>query len=213
MLARLLATSLRPARAALPMAPRVSVILKTVCVCMYAFAWISLLLYSLYRAVRADPGFVPRPPGNNQGEPGQAGYCDKCAHRRPDRAHHCKVCQRCVKKMDHVSSSQFYFEIDFSTTGWTISDTLACMRFAIHSTVSLSTTASARTTTNSSSFSFSTQYWAAHTTARFHMYGSSSSSDVAIMCSTLAEAWLWPTDARLQSFLLSSCPLSRCTSI
>ena len=64
----------------------------------------SLLLFSLYRAVKSDPGFVSRPHGA-QGEPGQAEYCDKCSHRRPDRAHHCKICKRCVKKMDHVRCS------------------------------------------------------------------------------------------------------------
>lgn len=69
-----------------------------------------LLVYSLYRAVTTDPGFVPPPSVlQKQGSRGQAvaGFCDnwclKCAHTRPSRAHHCKVCNRCVKKMDHVS--------------------------------------------------------------------------------------------------------------
>lgn len=99
-----------------------------------------MLLYSLYRSVSEDPGFVARHAGGGQGaaplahvniqpEPadkhavvrssarlsacinaaatvdegvGQADFCKKCAQRRPDRAHHCKVCKRCVKRMDHV---------------------------------------------------------------------------------------------------------------
>lgn len=33
---------------------------------------------------------------------GQVVYkCAKCASIKPDRAHHCSVCQRCIRKMDH----------------------------------------------------------------------------------------------------------------
>ena len=61
-----------------------------------------LLLYSLYRAVTEDPGFVARhASAASLGEPGQAGFCDKCSLRRPDRAHHCRICKRCVRRMDH----------------------------------------------------------------------------------------------------------------
>ena len=28
-------------------------------------------------------------------------FCDKCKAIKPDRAHHCSVCGRCVLKMDH----------------------------------------------------------------------------------------------------------------
>ena len=27
--------------------------------------------------------------------------CPKCCSIKPDRAHHCSVCQRCIRKMDH----------------------------------------------------------------------------------------------------------------
>lgn len=33
---------------------------------------------------------------------GQMFYkCPKCCSIKPDRAHHCSVCQRCIRKMDH----------------------------------------------------------------------------------------------------------------
>ena len=32
---------------------------------------------------------------------GNIRYCDKCKCIKPDRAHHCSVCQSCVLRMDH----------------------------------------------------------------------------------------------------------------
>jgi len=32
---------------------------------------------------------------------GAVRYCEKCAHIKPDRAHHCSMCGRCILKMDH----------------------------------------------------------------------------------------------------------------
>lgn len=32
---------------------------------------------------------------------GEMRYCKKCHTRKPDRAHHCSTCRRCVLKMDH----------------------------------------------------------------------------------------------------------------
>lgn len=34
-------------------------------------------------------------------EEGQGSYCRRCQNIRPDRAHHCSSCKRCVLKMDH----------------------------------------------------------------------------------------------------------------
>ncbi|KAF6313761.1 zinc finger DHHC-type palmitoyltransferase 3 [Rhinolophus ferrumequinum] len=54
------------------------------------------------------PGAVPK--GNATKEfieslqlkPGQVVYkCPKCCSIKPDRAHHCSVCKRCIRKMDH----------------------------------------------------------------------------------------------------------------
>ncbi|XP_051728431.1 palmitoyltransferase ZDHHC3 [Ctenopharyngodon idella] len=67
-----------------------------------------LALASHFRAMCTDPGAVPK--GNATKEfieslqlkPGQVVYkCPKCCSIKPDRAHHCSVCKRCIKKMDH----------------------------------------------------------------------------------------------------------------
>ncbi|KAM6967402.1 palmitoyltransferase ZDHHC3-like isoform 2-T2 [Aplochiton taeniatus] len=67
-----------------------------------------LALASHFRAMCTDPGAVPK--GNATKEyieslqlkPGQVVYkCPKCCSIKPDRAHHCSVCKRCVRKMDH----------------------------------------------------------------------------------------------------------------
>ncbi|KAF6020159.1 ZDHHC7 [Bugula neritina] len=69
----------------------------------------SLLAFSSHvRAMLSDPGAVPK--GNATKEniirlglkQGQIVYkCPKCVCIKPDRAHHCSVCGRCIKKMDH----------------------------------------------------------------------------------------------------------------
>ncbi|KAL2849189.1 zf-DHHC-domain-containing protein [Aspergillus pseudoustus] len=48
-------------------------------------------------------------------------YCSKCCHYKPDRTHHCREVDRCVRKMDHfcpwvggvVSEKSFKFFIQF----------------------------------------------------------------------------------------------------
>ncbi|XP_041100740.1 palmitoyltransferase ZDHHC3-A isoform X3 [Polyodon spathula] len=67
-----------------------------------------LALASHFRAMLTDPGAVQK--GNATKEfieslqlkPGQVVYkCPKCCSIKPDRAHHCSVCKRCIRKMDH----------------------------------------------------------------------------------------------------------------
>ncbi|XP_013418219.1 palmitoyltransferase ZDHHC3-like isoform X2 [Lingula anatina] len=67
-----------------------------------------LAVASHARAMLTDPGAVPK--GNATKEnimklglkEGQIVYrCPKCISIKPDRAHHCSVCRRCIKKMDH----------------------------------------------------------------------------------------------------------------
>lgn len=71
-----------------------------------------LAVASHLRTMFSDPGAVPK--GNATKEMiQQMGYregqvffkCPKCCSIKPDRAHHCSVCQRCVRKM--VSNMDF----------------------------------------------------------------------------------------------------------
>ncbi|XP_020252232.1 probable protein S-acyltransferase 16 [Asparagus officinalis] len=63
-------------------------------------------------AVVRDPGSVPSsfvPDIEDTSSPvheikrkgGDLRYCQKCSHYKPPRAHHCRVCKRCVLRMDH----------------------------------------------------------------------------------------------------------------
>ncbi|KAJ6892453.1 protein S-acyltransferase 15 isoform X1 [Populus alba x Populus x berolinensis] len=73
----------------------------------------SLCLFSFLVCVLKEPGYVPSPyvpdvegaavsphqePLNNSS---QLRRCDKCVTYKPPRAHHCRVCRRCVLRMDH----------------------------------------------------------------------------------------------------------------
>ncbi|XP_053282003.1 palmitoyltransferase ZDHHC7 [Pleuronectes platessa] len=67
-----------------------------------------LALASHLRAMLTDPGAVPK--GNATKEymeslqlkPGEVIYkCPKCCSIKPERAHHCSICKRCIRKMDH----------------------------------------------------------------------------------------------------------------
>ena len=67
-----------------------------------------LALAAHYSAMFTDPGSVPL--GNATPEniekatqyPGQVIYrCPRCLSIKPLRAHHCSVCKRCIRKMDH----------------------------------------------------------------------------------------------------------------
>mmetsp|Transcript_32739 Transcript_32739/g.77584 ORF Transcript_32739/g.77584 Transcript_32739/m.77584 type:complete len:292 (-) Transcript_32739:58-933(-) len=79
-----------------------------------------LTVSSYYQILSTSPGYVPLPEdveaGGGQAShavgvmmqamstgPGQdrKTFCTKCNVDRPDRAHHCKLCKRCVLKMDH----------------------------------------------------------------------------------------------------------------
>jgi len=69
-----------------------------------AFVAISLL----WRVAVADPGFLPQaatlPPVASKGidpPPSFLKVCNTCKIFRPVRAHHCRVCNRCVERHDH----------------------------------------------------------------------------------------------------------------
>jgi len=73
-----------------------------------------LAVWSFLTCSLSDPGFVPKDWRSMTVEwdlqvgtscrgwnPGTATMCDKCDEKRPERAHHCAVCGRCVLRMDH----------------------------------------------------------------------------------------------------------------
>merc|ERR1711934_259959 len=77
---------------------------------------VALIYIAHWNCMCSDPGFVPVGWGQElkQSEAeadleaaveatmkSKACYCTKCRNERPDRAHHCKVCGRCVVNMDH----------------------------------------------------------------------------------------------------------------
>ncbi|XP_044732549.1 palmitoyltransferase ZDHHC3 isoform X2 [Chrysoperla carnea] len=70
---------------------------------------IFLLSFAHLRAVLSDPGTVPLPQSRldfsdiHSGELGKEDWtvCTRCETYRPPRAHHCRICNRCVKRMDH----------------------------------------------------------------------------------------------------------------
>lgn len=73
------------------------------------FNWFVIMALTAHvRTMLSDPGAIPR--GNATREnimklglkQGEVVFkCPKCVSIKPDRAHHCSVCQRCIRKMDH----------------------------------------------------------------------------------------------------------------
>lgn len=73
---------------------------------------IFLLVMAHLKAVFLDPGTVPLPStrldfsdihSNTEKdlEKDQWTVCTRCETFRPPRAHHCRICKRCIKKLDH----------------------------------------------------------------------------------------------------------------
>ncbi|KAL2614108.1 hypothetical protein R1flu_025800 [Riccia fluitans] len=72
----------------------------------------AMALFCYVLAVLKDPGRIPSSYMPDLEEAGLAlhevkrkggdlRYCQKCSHYKPPRAHHCRVCKRCVLRMDH----------------------------------------------------------------------------------------------------------------
>ncbi|XP_058109590.1 probable protein S-acyltransferase 16 isoform X2 [Magnolia sinica] len=79
-------------------------------VALTVFVCMSLSTYAM--AIVRDPGHVPpsfMPDVEDPDSPlheikrkgGDLRYCQKCSHYKPPRAHHCRICRRCVLRMDH----------------------------------------------------------------------------------------------------------------
>ncbi|XP_022767565.1 probable protein S-acyltransferase 16 isoform X2 [Durio zibethinus] len=78
-----------------------------------AFTGVAFMCVSNYGfAIFADPGRVPSsfmpdiedskvPIHEIKRKGGDLRYCQKCSHFKPPRAHHCRVCKRCILRMDH----------------------------------------------------------------------------------------------------------------
>eukprot|EP01117_Protostelium_nocturnum_P013099 TRINITY_DN4864_c0_g1_i1.p1 TRINITY_DN4864_c0_g1~~TRINITY_DN4864_c0_g1_i1.p1 ORF type:complete len:402 (+),score=109.65 TRINITY_DN4864_c0_g1_i1:306-1511(+) len=65
-----------------------------------------LLVWSYYKVVFADPGTIPRSfdakyTSETKSDGSNVRECFKCSNIKPDRAHHCSICKKCIKKMDH----------------------------------------------------------------------------------------------------------------
>ncbi|XP_017059326.1 palmitoyltransferase ZDHHC3 [Drosophila ficusphila] len=76
-----------------------------------------LLAMSHSKAVFSDPGTVPLPanrldfsdlhttnknnPAPGNGHSSEWTVCTRCETYRPPRAHHCRICKRCIRRMDH----------------------------------------------------------------------------------------------------------------
>ena len=53
------------------------------------------------RATFMEPGFTPKFPVPGDIPIEKIRYCEKCDQWKPDRTHHCRVCKRCIHRMDH----------------------------------------------------------------------------------------------------------------
>jgi palmitoyltransferase len=64
---------------------------------------LTLQLWSLIKTMMTDPGVVPPYWGFYIGdaESKRKRYCLMCHVFKPERCHHCSICNRCVLNMDH----------------------------------------------------------------------------------------------------------------
>ncbi|KAI3896731.1 hypothetical protein MKW98_009584 [Papaver atlanticum] len=104
------------------------------------FSFLALMSFiSFITCIVMEPGHVPAnfvleienggevlDQGSNKNG-GNPRFCDKCATHKPPRTHHCRVCRRCVLKMDHhcvwinncvgfVNYKPFFILILYATT-------------------------------------------------------------------------------------------------
>ena len=72
--------------------------------CLFFFHLLFLmLLWSFIHSSLSEPGIVPPLWGFYMGdsEHKRKRYCLLCHVFKPDRCHHCSICNRCVLNMDH----------------------------------------------------------------------------------------------------------------
>jgi len=75
---------------------------------LFASGIVILILVSYYKSIFTPPGSVPVgwKPDVESGlesmdDVPQVRFCQKCSVPKPERAHHCRVCDKCILKMDH----------------------------------------------------------------------------------------------------------------
>ncbi|KAL5965192.1 Palmitoyltransferase ZDHHC7 [Taenia solium] len=82
----------------------------TLVLTIYYNVIVTLLIVSHIKSVFTDPGVIPLPSRRHsphdlltlkRNYPGGWTICRKCSTLRPPRAHHCSICNRCIRKMDH----------------------------------------------------------------------------------------------------------------
>jgi hypothetical protein len=109
-----------------------------------------LALFSHLKTMLTNPGTVPKNTYDDhvkslEGQKGESFLiCRKCSTVRPERAHHCSICDRCIKRMDHHcpwvnncigEGNQKYFIlftmyiclVSFHTLYWTIWQFVQCI--------------------------------------------------------------------------------------
>ncbi|XP_048446783.1 probable protein S-acyltransferase 15 isoform X3 [Pyrus x bretschneideri] len=81
----------------------------------------SLCLFSFFGCVLTDPGHVPasyvpdvEDSAVSDQESKKSGHCDKCSTYKPPRAHHCRVCRRCVLRMVIIIKCASQKDLEFS---------------------------------------------------------------------------------------------------
>jgi len=85
------------------------------CNLAFASAIIILILTSYYKSIFTPPGVVPvswkpdlesglestETDSGDETPSTKVRFCQKCQHHKPERTHHCRVCDKCILKMDH----------------------------------------------------------------------------------------------------------------
>jgi hypothetical protein len=104
-------------------------IFKLLTVPLFYFVAFMVMLCHFF-AMFTNPGQVEKNKSSGEGKTNYLNnthlFCEKCITSRPERTHHCKVCNRCVNKMDHhcpwiancvgLKNQKFFYQFLFYAT-------------------------------------------------------------------------------------------------